>query len=256
MPKRRRQYRVKPAQSTRLSAWVAAADARLLPGAVEDLSACGLRLCFKPQKNPRCVLGTVVNIRLNSNRLLAPLTVPSLVIYRGETTEGLVYGFEFIDWLGLLQALPDEVKALFNQRRDHRVTPRRDRPVVVTLWPTCSSLEAKVHAQDVSTTGLSFVIGGELESALAEVEVVDLTLRLPSAGEDLCFTGKILSRALTSEGVRYGLCLVEDGRKDFERRVTALSAYVASRHRELVGLGAPRAAARLPAGAWPSTPVR
>jgi hypothetical protein len=253
--RRRRQYRVKPGHGDLITASVPTGECHVA-GAIEDLSACGLRLSFKGPDLPRCDLRSIVNVRLQSPYFEEPIAIPSVVTYRAQADEGVVYGFEFLDWLGLLHLMPEELKAVFNRRRDHRVVPDPSEPIAVTVRLAGSGFEATAPVQEISASGLSFVAGAEAEEALREADLVRVSLRLPAADQDLVFTGKVISRSLTREGIRHGIYLVEEATEDFERGVRALISYIARRRRETLGIPAAPAALTVSSGSWPNWRVR
>jgi hypothetical protein len=235
LPNKRRQYRLGPGAASILSVSVRASAKRWLKGIVEDVSACGLRVFFKAGAAPRFSLKEAIRLELASPYLKEPRTVPSLVTFRGNSRDGALYGFEIIDWLGLLSSLPGELKAVFNQRRDYRVRPDPRQPVTVTVGaPGC---RVKVQAEDVSASGLSFTASLKLERNLSDQETVVLSLRLPTDTKDLHFRAKVLHSAIVAGGARYGVCLLDEPGEDFERHTRALESYVNRRRRqEILGI--------------------
>ena len=255
MPKKRRHYRVKPGHTDLIKASVPS-NACNLPGTIEDLSACGIKLSFEDPDDPRLSLRAIIELKLSSPYLEQYLAVPSIVTYRARTDQGTSYGFEFIDWLGLLHMVPEELKAVFNRRRDHRVTPDPRAPIRLVLEVAGSRLEATVPVEDISTSGLSFVAGPDLEKALGDAEDIGLSFRLPGTGEDIPFQGKIIMRCLTRDGVRHGVYLLEEATEAHKQGVKALASYVVGRRRETLGLPPAPADLVVSTGSWPSWQVR
>jgi hypothetical protein len=159
-----------------------------------------------------------------------------VVSHRAEEEAGVVYGFEFIDWLGLLSRLPRDLKTLFNRRGELRVPPHPERPIEVTILVPEHAYRARVCALEVSASGLSFVIGIEAEEVFRDVGVLDLWLHLPNCAVDVQFGGTILNRDLVHDGIRYGIFFLEEETKDFGRKREMLAAYVTTRRREILGL--------------------
>lgn len=202
-------------------------------GRITDISASGMGLLFDEQSDPGCIVGESTELRLKSPHLDSPLSVPSQVIHVRESRNGQIYGFGFLDWLGLRQAIPKELVAVFNQRGEYRVEPDPDHPIAVTVTGIDLYFEVEGQLRDISSAGMSFRAPALAECVLRTVRNVKVSFSLGAEPDGpLSFVARICHRDLTGSHINYGLSFLEDESPDFASQREVILAYVTARRRE------------------------
>jgi hypothetical protein len=241
----RRQYRVTPASAGDLSVGILVEDGEpRVPGQVVDISAGGIAVLFGVQSPPVYEIGQTLLLEMTSPHLGDRMVTPALVDHREECSEGRLYGFEFLDRLGLLARLPAELAGLFNQRRICRVEPDPENPVLVTVEGIGVAFELQVFLRDLSTEGLSFRAPPLVEVALSKTRMVKVSFSLPDSPVPLRFQATIVHRDLIAGSICYGVCFYQERTPNFEEKQAKLEEYAHTcRERALAALAKQRDAA-------------
>jgi len=230
MANKRKQYRVKPEPQDLTVCVTLSPSAPSLEGRIVDLSACGIKVLFAYRCDPSYRLKEVVNLKFISPHLPAPLITPGLVRFRGEGRTGRIYGFEFLDWLGLLTSLPPLLAEMFNQRGDFRVAPDPEEPIPINLENL--PLARSAVLRDISSNGLSFLVPSNMETVLREVKTLDISFSLPPSPHRLYFRCQILREQLSEEGVTYGVCFDAKRTEGFHEKQNLVIQYIQRRQRQ------------------------
>lgn len=181
-------------------------DGSKISGHVIDVSAGGIALSFGTQVATRYRVGETVWMYMKSPQLASPVVSPTQVLRRMECDWCQMYGFRFVDWMGLLSQTPPELAGLFNQRRHCRVEVDPDRPVEVSIEEgIATSSWAQVFGglkgvlRDVSSRGLSFRLDYEADMQTLS-ESVKVSFTLPGSAESFTFWVQIVRCEADSEG--------------------------------------------------------
>ncbi|MCZ6792092.1 MAG: PilZ domain-containing protein [Planctomycetota bacterium] len=270
----RRQYRHYPDYKGQLSVVVVVAQERRAPQRIFNLSVGGMGVFFEHEHDPVYGLGSTVYVHMESPYLEGTLIAPCLVGHRMEMEGGRVYGFTFVDWIGLLSQIPRELAALFNQRGECRVEPLPDEPISITVEvpegqddETSSEESAEepieepndprgeepgedeeqggardeklvsveAEVHDFSPEGVSFRAGVDAEYVLSGSEQVRLTFTLPGDDEPLVLWAHILRRDLVGDHICYGTYLDEERTEDFKEQQLRLLRYATEVQRQSQG---------------------
>ena len=224
---RRKQYRSKPSTLKSVSFHVDDRG-RFVKGFVEDVSDGGVRLLFLDEQNMRMEVGQIVHLQIRSPHLRLPIAISSIVTYAGSTDIGRVYGIHFKDSPGLARQLPPILKKVFNQRREERVQSVATHALRVYIARRHASTMSVVQANDVSSSGLSFVSSCPLMTrTLRPGHYVDIHIHLPRLRHGLALGGMVVKRDLVAGGVRYAVKMADGSRAQQE----LLSRYVRWRRR-------------------------
>jgi hypothetical protein len=234
MPNKRKRYRVRPESTDDLTLAVARTGKSSIAGRIADLSIEGVALFFDQRHDPVFALRDIVNLELSSKHLPEPLVVPSMVRHRSEVERGRLYGFEFVDWLGLLGKLPAALTGLFNQRGNYRVQPDPQNPVDVMIEGTLLPSPIQATLRDLSVAGISVQAAYTIENLLMKVELVQVSFELPFSPERLSFWGNIIHRDLIGQGICYGILFDDKRTPRFKKKQEVLIKYVSDRRQQLL----------------------
>ena len=232
---RRKVYRVVPDDAHRLDIAVKTEDGKAFRGEVLDVAIDGAGTRFERETGPVFGLGHSVALIFSAPWLDEPIEVSGKVRSRIELGEyrQYRYSFEFDQSAELQKRLPEGVFRLFNRRCAYRTSPDPAKPVAVVIKPPGVGM-AKVTARlkDISVSGLALLVDPEAENTLGELDVIEMSFRLPTSDQDFQLVGWIRSRELVNEHARYGVEFDDKRSKHFARRRDEIFAYVADRQRQ------------------------
>ncbi len=236
MPDKRRQYRVPLATEEDFRVLVRRPGKKAVNGEICDLAIQGLGIRFDHRSEAVFAIRDVVNLELSSAKLDRPILAPAMVRHRREDDRGRIYGFQFLDWLGLLSRLPLSLACLFNQRGSHRVQPQPTEHVDVTIEGSLLPSSVRAELYDISATGLSVQAPFAIENMLMKVERVKLSFLLPGSQAKLVFWGNIMHREIAFDRIRYGIVFSVKKTTDFKKMQAAVQKYVTEREHALLPL--------------------
>lgn len=185
----RRQYRVSSEYENIISVSVGRPSTPQVPARCINLCVGGMRVLLESDSNFRLATGEVAYLCLTSPYLDSAITMPGLVRGKEEHEEGISYGFEFIDWLGLVAKLPPELKTLFNQRGEYRTEVGPGNLILIEGITTPSRVKGEL--QDISPNGLSFRAPIDTEEVLAPFYKVRVSFLVPGNPAQLTFNATI-----------------------------------------------------------------
>ena len=226
MPDDRRQYRHLPDFRDYISVEVVRSEQRESPQRVCNLSVGGIGLFFQHHFDPIYQLGSTVYLHITSPNLDKKVVAPCLVTHRMESEDGRTYGFEFVDWIGLLSQISAELAAMFNQRGEFRVEPPADQVIGVCVEVPGEECAIRAEIQDLSPEGVCLRIQIKDEQLLSNCEEAKLFFSLPDSQELLTFRATILRRDLVGDHICYGTYLEEEGTEYFKEKQLKLIKYV------------------------------
>lgn len=189
MKDERRHYRALPLYEGQLAVDVVFDEDKIIPAHVIDVSIGGIGVFIDAEKDLGLEAGQHVFLRLTSPSLAEDVTTPGAVRRCTRTEGGVTYGFEFVDWMGLLSQLPAEVRVLFNQRSEFRVGVGPYRPIEVRGMTSPFRAEGILH--DISPDGLCFHVPMGGEDVLSPGRLVRIDFRLPGVPQSLSFVAQI-----------------------------------------------------------------
>ena len=96
-------------------------DGSTVSGHLIDVSLGGIALSFVSQVATSYRVGETVWMHMKSPHLASPVVAPAKVVRRMKCDWCQMYGFSFVDWMGLLSQVPRELAGPFNQRGHCRV---------------------------------------------------------------------------------------------------------------------------------------
>ena len=231
MAEKRKYYRTRLPSPGELSACLIF-QGKEYPGRITDVSASGMGLRFDGQLDPGCNTGEPVSLRLTSPHLNGPLSVPSQVVHIRDGRAGQIYGFGFLDWLGLRSALPPELTAIFNQRGEYRVEPDPDQPIEVLASGIDVYFEVQAQLRDISPAGMSFRAPSLVECVLRKSRHINISFLLPGESDPLTFVARICHRDLAGGHINYGLFFVEEDTENIAEKREVVLRYITERRRE------------------------
>jgi len=235
MARRRQEYRVPLASRDDISVAVVASQEREIQGRVVDVSRGGISVFLDTQVDPNYAVGKTLLLRLNSKDLGSPLLVKAQIRHCVDVKGGRWYGTDFLDWERLESRVPQELAALFNQRRHCRV--ELDAEIPMTLETEDASVQLEASLRGVCTTGLSFLTTANVSRHLSEGTRVKTFFRLPNSSEELTFHVRIqYSRSSSEDTILYGADFDEAATEHFEEQRGRLAKYVTTRLLEPLGV--------------------
>jgi len=184
-----------------------------------------MRLLLEHNSNLVLPSGEVVYLCLTSPYLDSAITMPALVRGKEEHDEGVSYGFEFIDWLGLVAKLPPELKSLFNQRGEYRMEVGPGNQILVEGITTPSKIEGQLL--DLSPNGLSFRAAIETGEVLAPFYKVRVSFCVPGNTDQLTFNATVRYCEQNEDCGLYGIFFDAKRTTNFQKMQDAISEYMA-----------------------------
>lgn len=207
---KRGRYRTSPSTDL-LSVATIDPDGRKTSGQVFNLSASGLGLFFDVRTDPDYAAGTVLFLCIKSPFLREPIVAPAQIRRVTGCEFGRLYGFQLLEWPGILSQIPSVAARIFNRRSEHRVKLDSDRPIQITLpRPPASPWERvfqglKGALMEVSPMGLSFRVGSELADRIEPHLSVEVSFTLPDSTYEFAIWTKILRCASRPDGLNCGV---------------------------------------------------
>ncbi len=232
---RRKIYRVVPDDAHRLEVTVRTEDGKAFRGEVLDVTIDGAGTRFERETGPVFGLGHSVTLIFSAPWLDEPVEVSAKVRSRVERGKSRHYRYGFVldQSVELEKRLPGGVFRLSNRRVAYRVSPDPTKPVAVAIKvPGARTPKVTARLKDISVSGLALLVDPEAESTLGELDVIEMSFRLPTSDKDFQLVGWIRSRELVNEHARYGVEFDDKRSKHFARRRDEIFAYVADRQRQ------------------------
>lgn len=161
----------------------------------------------------------------------ARVDLPALVTRRVEGEAGITYEFA-LDGTGRLAGLAPSLAAVFDNRRDFRVTPDPRAPATaeVVVEGALSPFAARVI--DLSASGVGLLVRADSATLSTWGTRLLVRLLLPGQGGTLPVRARIRNIAAVAGGSRVGLSFEANEPAELEAVQKEISVYVMSRHRE------------------------
>ncbi len=194
-----------------LSVATIAPDGQKTSGHVFDLSATGLGLFFDFRTDPDYAAGSVLWLRIKSPFLREPIVAPAQIRRVTGCEFGRLYGFQLLEWPGLVSQIPSVAARVFNRRSEHRVKLDSDRPIQITLpRPPASPWERvfqglKGALMEVSPMGLSFRVGSEIADQIEPHLSAEVSFTLPDSTYEFSIWTEIMRCASRPDGLNCGV---------------------------------------------------
>jgi hypothetical protein len=203
----------------------------LHPVPVISLSWGEARAAYPADQAPLLLIGQTVSLGFRGEALEGVAHARGVVVRRADDGGVRTYDFQ-LDHLG-----GTALDAAVNRRASLRVPPEPGSPVRVNLRQ--DPADPGVHAlmRDLSTGGMSVLVGREQEWLLARVDRVWLELRLPGATRELQLVGRVVHRRLERTAIHYGIAF-EEPEEGREAPLEAVRRYVEDRSRAMRVRGA------------------
>jgi len=224
MEDERRYYRAIPLYEGQLSVDVVYDEDVTIPAHVIDVSIGGIGVFIDNEQDPGLETGQHVFLQMRSPCLEETLTTPGAVRRCTRTEGGVTYGFEFLDWMGLLSQLPQEVRVLFNQRSEFRVGVGPYRPIEVRGLTSPFRAEGILH--DISPDGLCFHVPMGGEDVLSPGRLVQIEFRLPGISQSLAFVAQIRHSEWNRGRFYCGVYFNSERTEDFRKKQGRVAEYV------------------------------
>lgn len=227
----RAQYRKRNSKSQSIEATLRVPKWEPLRVELVDLSVRGacIRIPFAQDRNLK--VDDVVEISIGSMMRSEVHTAARVANIGREGESHLRYGLEFVNINNLYAQLDSFYARQFNRRRNARVVPTLDRKVQVKArW---GSDEVSGHVFDISESGMGLVLTKDSSARVAEVEALDVTMRLPGIDVELSGRARIRHRASLNQHTLLGLEFDLETPEGFARFTTLLTEFVARRAAEM-----------------------
>lgn len=199
------------------------------PVTVEDIAAQGLRVVLPPDFADSPDLGQVLTVRFDAPSLRAPIDAPATVVHVAQSDSVCSIGLQFLDWMGLVAAMPKALAPTFNQRQDPRFELDAAVPVEALVRGPGDANEVRGVLLDLSRSGLSFSASLLSQCAMKRSDVCCVEFQLPDVDRKFSFSCRICSRTLYGESLRYGVLFDRDHTPSFGRQQGALDVWIKGR---------------------------
>jgi len=235
---RRRSKRVTLEKPDRLPAAVETPGGTDIDGHLNDFSVDGVAISFSGKDIPPLFMGQTVTLTL---RVPMPSQKYSVVSIDAQVrnfvydpaTEIARCGLEFENRIRRDSNLFSALYTIANQRNAVRIEPDRQSPVTIEL-KTPNGLQAEGTIRDISATGVSIVVSGDLEKSDIGMDTIELSFSLPDTEGDVDLSGTIRHKKLDMDATWVGIEFdeQEDTRTDTQQQ--KILRYIMQRQRELL----------------------
>jgi len=229
---RRAVYRTVPESEDALGVELKSPTGEPVPGEVADVSSCGAGVLFNCEVAPALAMGETATLLFSSPILLKPLEVCAKVVARTELEASRRYGFQFVKELLLRDP---RLQRLFSRRGAYRVAPGRDEFIEIrlrVLGNDHSQVLPAARCKDISATGIGLETEIGTDTALKDVEVVEVSFKLPGRKTTQTLLTRIVNRRLSESAVLYGLLFDAEQSQNFSGQQQDIITYVMQRQRQ------------------------
>lgn len=224
-----------PGSADRLQVALHTAAGEVRAQRVLDVTALGAGTRFARRGAPPCGVGDRVTLTVSSPEVPAPLRVEATVVSRLDSGSAREYGLRF-ERAGLRGRVPAHFHRLFNRRGAWRAAePDPARPVAVEF-----SLPEEEHGRhlatarlkNISATGLAALTPARAAAALADCDLVMVSMRLPPRAAALRLAAWIRNRRAGGGEIHYGLLFDPRRTEDFLAQEEEIVEYVLARYED------------------------
>lgn len=205
---------------------------------VVDISIGGTKTRFPRENTPALGVGNAATLLIDSPHLRKRLALDAILVASMETGLHREFCFRFAARNPLGPGEDPEVYSLFNRRAAYRgAEPDPANPVEVTLYPLSrarSSEGLTARLRNISACGLSILTDSEVDMALAGINQLEVSFRLPLRERLFRMNTSIRYRAGHGDFVCFGLKLDPLRTVDFLAQAEEIVEYMIDRYdREL-----------------------
>ncbi len=201
-------------------------------GEVVDMSSSGAGVLFSREVAPALAIGESATLLFTSPILPKPLEVCAELVARTELETSRRYAFKFVKQ----QMFRDlRLHRLFNRRSTYRVAPGRDELIEVRLQVfgnDHSQVLPVARCKDISATGIGLETDIGTDTALKDVELVEVSFDLPGSKTTQTLLARIVHRRLEEGAVLFALQFDTEQSRDFSGQQDDITVYVMRRQRE------------------------
>ena len=229
---RRRHYRVTPEFRREVTVDVKGTRGQWWPANLVDISVGGAALVLEQESRTSMRRGDKVTLRFQSERLNAPVEVPSQIYYvRGNNGPHRI-GIGFEEWEDARSKLGPRLRSLFNQRQAFRVDVDIATPIQVSVTLEEGSKPVRANARDFSILGVGLWIHSRDVEKFRMEQKISIQFSLPKSRDD--FQLGAVVRHVGAEGIQraIGLEFIPDARMGTDCR-RLLRDYVMRRQLEM-----------------------
>jgi c-di-GMP-binding flagellar brake protein YcgR len=227
----RAQYRKRNSKSQTLEAHLLAPGWESLRVELIDLSVRGscIRIPFAKDRNLK--VDDLVELSIGSMMRNEVKTTARVANIAREGETHIRYGLQFLNVENLYAQLDAFYARHFNRRRHVRVLPSLDRKVQVKLhW--CGE-EVSGHVFDISESGIGVTLTKDSSARIAEVQKLELALKLPGVEGVLGGSATVRSRTPMSQHTLVSLEFDLDAADGFGQNAATLAKFVERRVAEM-----------------------
>jgi hypothetical protein len=216
-----------------IKAWMAGSDWGPIEGHLVNLSARGTAISIAALESevPNIPIGSVVALALEIPGLSRLADVLALLRHERNVAGGRVFGLEVFDWNRIQDALPRQLFALFNRRRNHRVDLPRDPPVIVSVTVDATKPQHQAHLLEISASGCAILLAVDCE--LEDDDELILDFGLPASTFRYSLIGRIVTNSILGQSRRCGIEFLHTHSQEFIAQQDRILEYVQSRRQEL-----------------------
>lgn len=227
----RAQYRKRNSKSQSIEASLRVPKWEPLRVELIDLSVRGacIRIPFAQDRNLK--VDDVVELAIGSMMRSEVHTTARVANTRREGESHICYGLEFLNINNLYAQLDGFYARHFNRRRHARVVPTLDRKVQVKA--RFGGEEVSGHMFDISESGLGLVLTKDSSARIAEVELLELQVRLPGIEVEMTGRARVRHRTSLNQHTLVGLAFDLDVPDGFVRFAKTLEEFVKRRSAEM-----------------------
>ncbi len=225
-------YRTVPEPEDALEVELKSSTGELIRGEVANVSSIGASVLFNREVAPALAMGESTTLLFTSTILPKSLEVCAELVARTELETSRAYAFQFITQLLFRDP---KVDRLFNRRSMFRVAPGRDELIEVrlrVLGNDHSQALPVTLCKDISSNGIGVETDVGTDTALKDVELVEVSFDLPDSKTTQTLLAWIVDRRLAEGAVLYGLQFDAEQSRDFSGQQEHITTYVMRRQRE------------------------
>jgi hypothetical protein len=217
MDERRKFFRAATGEGEDVKFFLETAAGDVFAGDLLEASFDGVEVRFPRTKTPTLAIGGRAMITIESTHTQASMRLKTKVKHRGEKETFRHYSLLFFEPEKLGEKFPQELLRLFNRRSAYRAQPVPGEPIEIVLRSGKHQVIGRLR--DISATGICALVGPDADIAIAAVEQVETSFRLPPSEKTLKLEAWIRWRHINGLALAYGLQFHPESIKRYEAEV-------------------------------------
>jgi len=211
---------------------------QVVNGRLVELTSGGAEVRFSADDAHRLHVGHLAKLKLEGSLVVSAVETAVKVHYLCDDVEDghILCGFQLLESSRFERSLSERIRVRLNRRKMFRVRPCEGDPVWVRLKgavPGGIVEKARGDLADISGIGLGVLLESQSAGPFEEIDLVELSFKLPSWEAELRFVGRVRYRLRLAERFRLGIEFDPSRSESFDRQQGLILQYIHDRRRAL-----------------------